>query len=135
MSRENVEVVRRLFDAWNQGDPELLVSHLASDAEADWSEAIGPAGGRVYRGRTEVKAFYEGFLDAWGEAHWEPLEILGLDEERVLSVNRMSARGRHSGIDATASAAVIWTVRDGRIARAKLFQSEQEALEAAGPSG
>ena len=43
------------------------------------------------------------------------------------------ARGR-DGIEVQARGIWVWTIRDGSIVRACLFQDRQEALEAAGVS-
>jgi ketosteroid isomerase-like protein len=55
-----------------------------------------------------------------------------LDQQRVLLVVRLVAQGRDSGVEVTARSAIIWTIRAGKILRAKLFQNKVEALEAAG---
>ena len=133
MSEESVGAVRKVFAAFNQHDPDLLVGSLAEDCIADWSASIGPDKG-VYRGRAEVRAFYEGLLSAWADVRWEPLEMLELDGARVLSVNRLSGRGRGSGVEVAGSGAIIWTVRNGEVADLRLFQNKHEALEAAGLS-
>jgi hypothetical protein len=46
----------------------------------------------------------------------------------VVSTGRF--RGRASGIDVTARAANVWTIRDGRLSRFCFFQSKEDALEA-----
>jgi ketosteroid isomerase-like protein len=131
MSEENVEIVRRAVDAWSRNDPDLLVSYVAANGEADWSESIAPYRG-VYRGPDEWRAFFTSRLEAWGNVRWDLLEMLDLGQGSVLSVVRLVGRGRGSGVEVMASAAIIWTVSDGKILRAKLFQSKAEALEAAG---
>ena len=130
MSRQNVEVVRRVVDAFNRHDPNLLASYVAEDGEADWSESIAPYRG-VYRGPDEWREWLRLRLEAWRNARWEPLELAALDYQRVLLVVRLVAQGRDSGVEVTAPSAIVWTVRAGKILRAKLFQSKAEALEAA----
>ena len=51
MSQENVEIVRRVFDAVNRGDFDAAMEPAADDFVLDWSNSIGPAKG-VYRGRS-----------------------------------------------------------------------------------
>ena len=133
MSEENVEVVRKIIEAFNRHDPDLFASYVAPGGEADWSDSIAPYRG-VYRGPDEWKAWLRLRLDAWRDAHWEPLELAELEQELVLLVVRLIAQGRDSGIEVRASSAVLWTIRDGKVVRAKLFQSKEEALEAAGLS-
>ena len=43
-------------------------------------------------------------------------------------------RGRGSGVEVEATGAQVWTIRDGKFQRAKLYQSKAEALEAVGLS-
>jgi ketosteroid isomerase-like protein len=133
MAQENLEVVRGVIDAFNRHDADLVVSYVAPDGEADWSGSIAPYRG-VYRGPEEWRDWLRHRLDAWSHARWESLELTELDEERVLLVVRLVAQGRHSGVEVTASSGIIWTIRDGKIVRAKLFQSKGEALAAAGIS-
>ena len=133
MSQENVEIVRAVVGAFNEHDPALLASYVADDGEADWSESIAPYRG-IYRGPAEWREWLRLRLDAWRAARWEPIELLELDGDTVLLVTRLIAEGRDSGVQVAAKAAVIWTLRDGKIARAKLFQSKVEALQAVGLS-
>jgi ketosteroid isomerase-like protein len=48
MSRENVEIVRAAYDAYNRGDLEAVLSYAAPDFELDWSRGVGPQRG-VYK--------------------------------------------------------------------------------------
>jgi uncharacterized protein len=56
MSEDNVEIVRRSFDAWNRRDLTTMSALWRSDGEIDWSRARGPLKG-VYRGRGGRQAF------------------------------------------------------------------------------
>lgn len=60
--------------------------------------------------------------------------MIELDADRVLTVNAFQMRGRGSGVDVNASGGSIWTIRDGKAAAITLYQSKDEALEAAGLS-
>ena len=64
MSRENVEVMRTAFDAWNVGDMDALRELLASDvvlrAPEGWPEP-GP-----YVGREAVMRQWERNREPWG---------------------------------------------------------------------
>ena len=134
MSEEDVEIVRGVFEAFNQRDIPLLLSYAASDAVGDWSGSVGPYRD-VYRGHAELKAFWEDFLDAWEEVRMEPDELQDLGDGRVLSVIRTVGLGRGSGVEVTATGGtIIWTIRNGKIVHSKLFQGKDEALEAAGLS-
>jgi ketosteroid isomerase-like protein len=134
MSEENVEIVRRGYEALNQRDVDQFLSYFAPDTEVDFSESIGPFSD-VYRGHAEVKTFWESFFEAWEEVRWEIDELRDLGGgDGVLSATHLIARGHGSGIPTTDYRAVIWTARDKRIRRVKFFRDKQDALEAAGLS-
>jgi hypothetical protein len=133
MSQENVEIVSKVIAAFNDHDADLVASYVGPDTEADWSASLAPYRG-VYRGPDEWREWLRSRWEVWGDARWEPLEWVILGEARVLTVIRLLATGRGSGVDVTATAGVIWTVHGGKIGRATLFQSKDEALEAAGLS-
>jgi ketosteroid isomerase-like protein len=131
MSRENVEMVRRVVDSINRG--RLAMEDVADDFEMDWSNSIGPLSG-VYRGREQLNAVFESFRDAWERVQWEIQEVIDLEGERVLIVNRLRMRGRTSRVEVEATGVQVWTICDGKLAGVKLYQSKAEALEALGLS-
>ena len=132
MSRDNVEIVRRFFEARNRGD----ISHLdyvAPDAEFDLSESRSPYRG-IYRGHAQIRKLWESLWDAFDEAemqHEEPAEV----GDHVVVTVRVSARGRRSGIPLAGHGANVYTLKDGKIVSFKLFQTRAEALEAVGLRG
>ena len=133
MSEENVEIVRRGYEAFNRRDVDQFLSYFAPEAEVDFSESIGPFS-NAYRGLAELKTFWESFFEAWDEIHWEIDELLDLGRDRLLTETHLIARGHGSGIPTTnyRAVAVIWKIRDGRIRRMKFFPDKLDALEAAG---
>ena len=133
MSGENVEIVRRVFDSINRGDVDGALERAAEDFEMDWSNSIGPAKG-IYRGKEEVRKAWTSFVEAFDELRWDPVEIIEVDESRLIAVNHVRMRGRGSGIEVDAVGAQLWTISEGIGRSIKLYQSKAEALEAAGQS-
>ena len=131
MSRENVEMVRRVFESINRGDVDGALEAAADDVEMDWSNSIGPAKG-VYKGKEQVRKLWTSFVEAFDELRWDPEEIIEVDESRVIAVNHVRMRGRGSGIEVDAVGAQLWTISEGKGRSVKLYQSKGEALEAAG---
>jgi ketosteroid isomerase-like protein len=126
---ENVKVVRRIIDAVNRGDIEAIADAARDDFELDFSNSRGPMSG-TYRGADGIREFMTSFFEPWAEAEFDPGEIVELDDERLLTVNTVRARGDESGAEVAATGASIWTIRDGKVAAVKLYQSKDEALEA-----
>jgi ketosteroid isomerase-like protein len=131
ISKENVEVVRRHFEAWNHRDKAGYVASFRSDAEIDWTRARALFRG-VYRGREQQKAFWDEF---WSTFEDSQLEIHSLTEagSELVVWNTAHMWGR-DGIEVTARSALVFTVEDGEITCLRLFQERAEALEAAGLS-
>jgi ketosteroid isomerase-like protein len=131
MSRENVEVVRKVIDALNRRDVPTARSLWRSDAEIDWSRSRGPLKG-VYRGRGEIEAFQDEFWSTFANVELEAHGFTQAGSNVVVS-NTAYMRGRE-GIEVTVRSTFVYTVEDGQIARLRMFQERTEALEAVGLS-
>lgn len=126
-----MDLVQRAFEAINRRDVDAFLELARPDVEQDWSRALGPQQG-IYRGPAEVRRF----LESWWEAFEE--SVIVVDElvdagDQVVTAFHGRQRGRASGVEIEGRGAVlVWTIRDGRIASATLYQERGEALEAAG---
>ena len=130
MSEENVEIVRRAYAAFNRGDPEGLDEVINADCVMDWSQSQGPEKG-VYHGLDGAARWIAAIREAFEEFELAPSEYIG-SGDRIVVPTRVTGRGRGSGV---AVEATLWEIRDGRVDRLVLYQSREEALEAAGLSG
>jgi ketosteroid isomerase-like protein len=133
MSGENVEIVRRSTDAYNRGDLDGIVENWAPDAVLDWSNSRGFDAG-VYRGHDEIRAFVQRFLAAFEEVRIEIDDPMEIEDGRLVVENVTYLRGR-DGIEVQARSAWLITFRNGEQTSFTLYQTKQEALEAAGLSG
>ena len=133
MSQENQEIVRRWSDSWARRDVHDLSACLNDEIEVDFSNAQGPFRG-IYKGRDDVIRFCRSLWEAWDEVTITPEAMIECGDECLVTENHLRAKGRASGIDVEAHSANLWTFRQGRISRVKLFQATDEALEAAGLS-
>ena len=130
MSQENVEIVRRCYEAFDRGDIDVAFEDFAPDFELDLSRAIG-----IDRGTYNLAQFRrltEQFAENWESARYEADELIDAGEHVVMPfTNRL--RGR-DGIEVQARGIWLGTIRDGLIVRICLYQDKREALEAAGLS-
>jgi ketosteroid isomerase-like protein len=139
MSQENVELVRRLFEAFQAGlkgdDPG---AYLDSEAVADDYEWVIPPPGldgrSVWRGR---QGFVE-FMGTWTEQFedWTVRieRLIDAGENRVVAVTYQSGTGKGSGVPVEMSISQVHELEGGRLARVTNYLSHAEALEAAGLS-
>jgi ketosteroid isomerase-like protein len=129
MSQENVEVVRRSYEAVVRRDTEaaeaIMREHLAPEFE--FESALT---GQTYKGAQGVRDLA---ADLWDTVDYIPAieEIIDLGEH-VLAMLRISGRGMRSGVPVSQRVAILWTFEEQMIVRAKSFTSQAEALEAAG---
>jgi len=67
------------------------------------------------------------------EVHTEPLEVIDVDDEHVISVIRMIARSEHSAVEINADWAWLITVGENmKGIRVETFTDKAQALEAVG---
>jgi ketosteroid isomerase-like protein len=128
MSRENVEIVRAALDAINRGDLDAVLKATTPEFEFDFSRAVGPQRG-VF-GRDELLGVLSEFDEPWESVRREAEQFIEAGDQVVTPLTSHH-RGR-DGIELQARIAMVWTIRDGAITQATVYQERQEALEAAG---
>jgi ketosteroid isomerase-like protein len=129
MSRENVEVVRRVYQAYNEGDMDAMLAELSADIEYVSTGAF-PGLEPVYEGHDAWRRFWREFRGAWDSL------TIRLDElhdcgDRVATTFTFDARGR-DGVRVTRRFGNVITLRSGRVCRIEAFANPAEALEAVG---
>ena len=130
MSRENVEVVKANFEAWNAGDMDALRECFDPDIIMRMPEGWPEPG--PYVGREAVMRQLEQQRETWdGDA----FELIGdfIDAaDRV--VVQFIWRGAGHGPQADIAATGVYTVRKGKLFAIEHFWDHAEALETMGLS-
>ena len=129
MSQENVEIVRRRYEALNRRDLEGSLQDFHPDAEVDWSESFGVQRG-MYRGIGEIRRFWEEWLEIFEKIDIRPEAFIDA-REHIVVPNRTYLRGR-DGVEVDAGSTFVWTLRDSKIVSLRLYQENEAALEAVG---
>jgi ketosteroid isomerase-like protein len=147
MSKENVEIVRRFFnaverslDAWQRSSgsfvdalkagnlpPESQEALVYLSPEMEWNPVFSS---ETYRGPLEIARGWDELLDATLEYHLELIEILDLESDRVFVGFGPKLEGRSSGIQVDAAVFAIASVRGGLIVRLNEYTNRREALKA-----
>jgi uncharacterized protein len=125
MSRENVEIVRRFFETYRQGDFDAALECLAPDVVYKVTQEA-PA-----HGPEAVRAIWERWESAWENLETVPEEYIDAGDHVFVTV-RYTGRGAGSGIEFDARSYEIYTLRDGLCARKVEYAERAEALAAAG---
>jgi ketosteroid isomerase-like protein len=128
MSQENVETVRRIYDAYGEGDFARAFEEAEPDFE--WIPPEQDIEGPV-QGLESLRRFVEDQNEAFEDLRVETEELKD-HGDKVLAFIRVSGRGRGSGAEFDIRAAHLWTFRGGRLIRGQVFPEREKALEAAG---
>jgi ketosteroid isomerase-like protein len=127
MSRENVELVREIYEGWLRGEP----GDEHFDPEISMVESSALPGAASAHGIDAVRRYIESFAKHWDDIRFEPEEYLDAGD-RVVVLARLVGRGKASGVDVERTWAYVWTLRDGRALRMQGYADRAEALRAAG---
>ena len=131
MSQENVERVKRAFDALSKGDSEAALEHI--DPSFEVNDRVAPEANPTERGPGALVKNLGAVTEAFRTVTWEPLEFIDHDD-RVLVRVRMTARGKHSALPIDEEVGHAYAIKDGKAVRLDIYRTWAEALEAVGLS-
>jgi ketosteroid isomerase-like protein len=125
MSQENVEIVKRAYDAYIRRDLDGSLENY--DADVTFNPNEEPA----VRGHVAVRAHLERWEEPWEKYEVEVEELIDAGEQVVVTV-RFKGRGKGSGVEIEARSHQVFALRDGKIVRMDEYTHRDDALEAAG---
>jgi uncharacterized protein len=131
MSQAEIETLRAIYDAISRGDWDAAFRDAGPDFEFTPPEQNPIAG--TYRGSEAVRGFFAELWAAFDQVTVEPGPFLEADDSVVVSL-LMRLRPSDSGAKVEMRITHLWTMRDGRPVRCRVFLAREEALEAAGLS-
>jgi ketosteroid isomerase-like protein len=130
MSQANVEIAKRVVDAFNRRDVEGFFALAVPDFE--WFPAMaGTVEGGGYRGREGIEAYLADIGEAWEEYRVLAEEFRDLDD-RVVMLGRIEGRGRGSRAWIDSPTGTIFEFLGGKMSRLRTYLDHGEALRAAG---
>jgi len=131
MSEENIEVVRKCIEAWNQQETEAIDGLLDEQVQIDASDRVFNPD--EYRGRTGLNRLIAEVREVWDEFRLQPEKFFAEGDQVVVFV-RALGRGKESGVPVSVQSAWLVGLRDGKITSLRLYRDRLKALEAAGLS-
>jgi ketosteroid isomerase-like protein len=130
MPQENVEIVRRMFDAANRRDVHTLEALFSEDFELH--SVLAASEGGVFRGRQGIRDYFAEFDAAFAEVHYEIEDVIDTGEDRVVALVKFTTRGKGSGVILDQRFGLVVTFQGEEISRMDSYFNQAEALEAAG---
>ena len=126
MSQENVEAVRRMFDAFLAADIQAALSFY--DPDVEWDGTNLPDG-QVGRGHEAILDHVSRWAEQWEEWSVEVERVIDAGGEQVVLLMRERGQSK-SGLKMDERHAELYTFRDGKIVRRVGFSNPDDAIPA-----
>jgi ketosteroid isomerase-like protein len=124
---ENVEIVKDALERFAiTGEPPW--DAIREDVEVHDHDIMDAS---EYRGHAGFGRWMEDWSAAWSEDSIEPQDFLDADE-RVVVLIRQRTIGKGSGVALEREDAIVFGMRERKIARLDYYNSREQALKAAG---
>ena len=128
-----MEVVRRIWDAWERRDSDAAVALY--HPEIEWEQTANARGGPgpgIHRGVEGIRRWFRDWLEAFDDYYAHAEEFIDAGENVVVRL-RQGGRGKGSGVSVEMPAFwQVYRLRAGRVVRIEIYSDRSEALEAAG---
>ncbi len=131
MGRRNADVVRALIAAYNRRDIDAVVALFDPAVEISFDGLPELPQGALLRGHAGVRELIALMLAPWDELRTEIDELID-PGEAIVTIVRNVGRGKGSGVALEHQRGSVYDLRDGRIARARLYMDPDQARAAAG---
>ena len=131
MSGENVKLYRQGIDAFNRRDLDAFLA-LAHPDVVGVSRVLAVEGG-TYHGHEGTREWWNNLLGVFPDF---TIEVVSVRDAGLLTVSELANRAHGEESPAPLEESV-WQVsewRDGQVVRWQIYETEQDALEAAGLS-
>jgi len=126
VSEQNLDVVRRVYEAFDTRDVESLIAICDGDVEFLPITANLTTGGVPYRGHDGLRRYFDDVVRVWDEVRLHPDELHDRGDT-VVVLGRVHARGGGMVIDRPVG--WVWRLHDGKIRHGRVFGSHAEASE------
>jgi ketosteroid isomerase-like protein len=132
MSEHNVELHRRVVEAFNTRDIKAIIAYC--DPIIEWHSTFAALGGATYHGHDGMRRWHRDLQETWGdEIRLEPEAYFDLGEQTLAFVV-LGGRGQRSGVEVTMPTGLVATWRDGLAVYGKAYAQRKDALSDLGVS-
>jgi ketosteroid isomerase-like protein len=132
--RGNGERILKLYEAFEEEGPEA-VGKLIDETFDEDVEFIplqtGEVGGRVYRGRDGMIAFFGEIHEALDDVRYETPQCHEVGDELVVLFTRLAGTDRDTRVPVRQDLSLVYEFAGGLVHRMTAYETPAEALEAA----
>jgi ketosteroid isomerase-like protein len=131
MSQENVETVRRTWQAFVDGGLDALTEFF--DPQISWRAIEGaPDDVGEMHGKDAVRQYLQDWLDTFEDITTVPTELLEVSRDRVVGVQHVTGRARLSGVETELRYAMAYKLRAGKIVQVREYADREHAFKSLG---
>ena len=134
MSQENVEIVAQGYARFAETG-ELNEEGTHPDFVWDMSTFAGWPERQTYEGTDGAGEFLASWTEPWDDWDLEIEELIDAGGDEVIAVIRQHGTSKSTGLEVDMQFAQLWTIRDGKYLRMRMYADPAEAKRAAGLSG
>ena len=132
MSAENVEIVRLGYDEF-LATGELVERITAPEFVWDMSTFHGWPERQTYEGPKGTREFLTDWVGAWEDWRREVRELIDAGDD-VVAILHQSGRSKTTGLEVDMDFAQVWTLKDGKQTRMRMYADPDDALREVGLS-
>src|SRR5262245_20874110 len=121
MSEENVEIIRRAGETWNESGTaafadQFLTPDVLYEDDPQWPDH------QTARGKDEVIRRFEDFFEAWGQEWDATIErVVDSGDHRVVATFTLRTTGTTSGATQSYTWGYVFELQDGLIRRFRAY--------------
>jgi len=130
MSEENVETIRRSFEAYSEGDVSAWFQAVDPDIRVHPRPAE-PDAADEYEGLDGLMDYLVNWLGQWDVYESKPVEIIDAGEH-VLVITTERGLVRSTGIEVVEDFWHSFTLREGKVIEWNMYDSRADAFDAVG---
>jgi ketosteroid isomerase-like protein len=133
-AEEDIALIHRGLDAFSRGDFDTGAEDMQPDVEWHVSFRLPdlPLDKAVYHGHDEVRRLWAAFRSGWASLTVTLEEVVDAREGFAVVRARFVGRGSASGIEVDRAIFYVFEIAAGKLKRLRPFDTEAEALKAAG---
>jgi ketosteroid isomerase-like protein len=129
VTETNVDVVRRLFERYNEVGMEGVLETMDEGILIEIPPELS-AEPDDYYGHEGARRYFDGFAGMLDDVRYEALDLIPVGDA-VISHIRLSGRGASSGLDVDLEAYVLHELAGGKIVRIRPYADLESAQAAA----
>ena len=122
MSQESIAAVEDAYRALASGGLDLFLEHWTDDLDHRSIEGAPDDRGPIH-GKDAMRVYMQDWIDTFDDFKTEAVELIDAGGDQVIAMLHASGRAKLSGVETDVTYAVVYTIRDGKVARGREYMS------------